>query len=106
MGVISVIPVYYVEIIIGFGITFLTTLLYGLFAPWYKSDTGRAFFTLLIALSTLLFNSVIRTYFKTDFTLYLGMILFGLYCIAMIHIAWYIYKAQIHDYYLSKKKRH
>jgi hypothetical protein len=97
---------YYGLIVAGFVITLAVTLLYGCLAPWYKSETGRSFFTLLSALTLLLLNSVQRLVFgKTDLTLWIGLVLFVLYCIAMIFVGWHVYQAQVVRYVKNKKKK-
>jgi len=96
---------YYGIIFTGFVITAGVTLLYGCFAPWHKSDTGKTFFTLLCALSALLLNSVLRIAFEqATWTMFVGIAFFVLYCIAMAFIGWHVYQAQIARYFRRKKK--
>lgn len=96
---------FYGITLFGFVITFSVTLLYGLFAPWYKSDTGKSFFTLLAAESLLLLNSAMRIIFdKAEWTQWVGISLFMVYTVAMSFIGWHVYQAQIARYRKSKKK--
>ena len=95
-----------IEIQVGFWVTLGVTAMYGLLAPWYKSDTGKAFFALLAALTLLLLNTVLGIFFgRADWRVWSGMVLFGLYCLAMLCIGYYIFRAQVQRYYTRRKDR-
>jgi hypothetical protein len=95
---------YYGIIITGFTVTLSVTLMYGCLAPWYKSDTGKSFFTLLSALTLILSNSMLRIVFgRQEWTTSVGMILFTLYILAMGFIGWHVYQAQVARYRKNKK---
>ena len=97
---------FYGITLFGFVITFSVTLLYGLMAPWYKSDTGKSFFILLSAESLLLLNSALRIIFdKAEWTTVVGLLLFVVYTVAMSFIGWNVYQAQIARYHKNKKKK-
>jgi len=102
----TVVEIYRIEVQVGFWVTFAVTAIYGLLAPWYKSDTGKAFFSLLAALTLLLGNSVLGIYFgRAEWRTWSGATLFGLYCLAMIFIGYHIFKAQVMRYYTKRKDR-
>jgi hypothetical protein len=104
MAGIDLMVVYYVLIVSGFVVTAAVNLIYGILAPWYRSETGRAFFTLLTALSLLLMNSTTRLIFgRAEWTLYVGMAFFVLYITAMFYIGSNIFKAQVHRYFERKR---
>lgn len=92
-----------VEILIGFVVTALVTVFYGVVAPWYKQSAGRYIFALLLALSLVLTNTIVRVFFPTfDNGRLFGIILFGFYIFAIGSIGIGVYKAQIGHW---KKKR-
>lgn len=106
MDTTRIVWIYTTLVIIGFFITAIAAGLYGLLAPWYKSNTGRAFFTLLAALTLILLNSTLGIWFgRSDIRLWAGLILFGVYCVAMLFIGWYIFNAQVRRYYTRRKDR-
>ena len=97
---------YYGLIHVGLAITAGVTLLYGILAPWHKSETGKSFFGLLLALTLLLANSSMRIAFaRAEWTLWAGIILFIAYCLAMVFIGWNIFKAQVGNYLKRKRER-
>lgn len=88
------------EVIIGFIITAIVTVFYGLVAPWYKQSAGRYIFGLLASLTLVLSNTVLRIFFPfIDNSRVLGAVLFGVYIIAIGLIGIGIYNAQVlrHD---------
>lgn len=91
------------EILIGFAVTGLVTLFYGVVAPWYKQSAGRYIFGLLLALTLILLNTVVRVFFPTfDNGRLFGLILFAFYIIAILAVGVGIYHAQITHW---RKKR-
>lgn len=91
------------EIAIGFVITALVTIFYGIVAPWYKQSAGRYIFGLLLALTLILTNSVLRLFVPHfDEGRYFGVLLFGFYIFAMVSIGVGVYNAQIRHW---RKKR-
>lgn len=91
------------EYVIGYVITALVTVFYGVIAPWYKHSAGRYIFGLLLAISLVLTNSMIRIFFpQYDEGRYFGIVLFGFYIFAMVSIGVGVYNAQIGHW---KRKR-
>ncbi len=101
-----------IEVIIGFVVTALVTIFYGVIAPWYKQSAGRYIFALLLAITLVLTNSMIRILFPgLPGTPIAGIVLFGFYILAMVSIGIGVYKAQIGHYRRKKfikeeKERH
>lgn len=101
-----------VEVAIGFFVTALVTIFYGLIAPWYKQSAGRYIFGLLLALTLVLANSFVRLFFPAfDQQRIGGMVLFGFYILAILSVGAGIYSAQIGRYKRKKfiereKERH
>lgn len=101
-----------IEVVIGFFVTALVTIFYGLIAPWYKQSAGRYIFALLLALTLVLANSVVRVLFPAfDQQRIGGIVLFGFYIVAMVSIGIGVYSAQIGRYRRKKfiqreKERH
>ena len=90
----------------GYGISVLVTAYYGLTAPWYKYPEGRYIFFLLASITLVLTNSAIRLIFPgVTWTGIVGMILFGLFVIAMSAIGWGIWCAQHGRKCLERKKK-
>lgn len=100
------------EMFIGWAVTALVTVFYGIIAPWYKQSAGRYIFGLLLALTLVLTNSMIRIFFPGfDGGRIGGIVLFGFYIVAMVSIGVGVYKAQICHYRRMKfirreKERH
>jgi hypothetical protein len=100
------------EFCIGFVISVVVTLFYGIIAPWYKHSAGRYIFGLLSSISLVMSNSIIRLAFPNlpakELT---SFILLGLFVLSMAAVGWGIYNAQIKNYrrrrfIKSEKERH
>lgn len=90
------------EVIVGFIITAVVTVFYGFVAPWYKQSAGRYIFGLLLSLSLVLTNTVLKVFFPFLETRLLGAILFGIYIVSIICIGVGIYNAQIRRHQRKK----
>lgn len=91
--------ILYVEYVVGFVVTFVVTLFYGIVAPWYKTPSGRYIFTLLLSLTLILGNAVIRILFREwPYGYFVGAVLFAFYVVAMIAVGIGIYNASIKRY--------
>ena len=93
------------ELWMGFAISLVVTAYYGIFAPWYKSPEGRYIFFLLLSITLVLTNSVVRFLFPGDASRVAGMVLFAVFIIAMASIGWGIWCAQHGRKCLERKKR-
>lgn len=97
---------YIVLIQIGFVITFIVALFYGVITPWYKTLEGMYIFSLLAALSLTLGTTVIRIYFREwPYSLLLGIIFFSFYIVAVIVMGVGIYNTTIKRYLRLKALR-
>lgn len=89
----------YILLSVGAGVTFIVTLFYGIVAPWHKTPSGRYIFTLLLSLTLVLCNSVVRIFFREwTFGIILGIVLFCFYIIAISAVGIGIYNASIKRY--------
>jgi hypothetical protein len=90
-------------IVIGYIITLAVTVFYGVIASWYKNPAGRYIFVLLLSITLVLTNSVLRIIFPGQIWLAIsGLILFGLYMLSICALGVGIYNAQIRSRYLHK----
>jgi hypothetical protein len=90
-------------IVIGYVITLAVTVFYGVIASWYKNPAGRYIFILLLSITLVLTNSVLRIIFPGQIWLAIsGLILFGLYMLSICALGVGIYNAQIRSRYLHK----
>lgn len=93
----------YFEFLVGFGLTVGVTLFYGIVAPWYKQSAGRYIFGLLLSLSIVMLNTVLRIYIPAlNKAQWLSAALFGLYILSIAAIGVGVYKAQITRYRRKK----
>src|SRR5213595_316885 len=90
-------------IVIGYIITLAVTVFYGVIASWYRNPAGRYIFILLLSITLVLTNSMIRIIFPgATWTRVTGLILFGMYIIAIFSLGVGIYNAQIRNRFLKK----
>lgn len=90
-------------IVIGYIFTLAVTVFYGVIASWYKNPAGRYIFSLLVCITLVLSNSILRIIFPGQtWTLVTGLILFGLYVISIAALGVGIYNAQIRSHFLKK----
>lgn len=100
------------EITIGWGITTLVTILYGVVAPWYKQSAGRYIFGLLLSLTAILSNTVFHIFFpNAEGSQIFAVILFAYYIVSVLAIGIGIYRAQVSGYrrrkfVVEEKERH
>jgi hypothetical protein len=89
----------YILYVVGFFVTFAVTAFYGFIAPWYKNPSGRYIFTLLLSLTLVLGNSVIRVFFRDwDYNYIIGVVLFAFYIVAIASVGVGIYNASVKRY--------
>jgi hypothetical protein len=89
----------YVLYVVGFFVTFAVTLFYGIIAPWYKNPSGRYIFTLLLSLTLILGNAVLRIFFREwPYGYVVGVILFAFYIVAIASVGVGIYNASVKRY--------
>jgi len=92
-----------IEYVIGYIVTLAVTVFYGVAASWYKNPAGRYIFILLLSITLVLTNSMIRIIFPSQlWTSYVGLGLFAFYILAMFSLGVGIYNAQIRRYYLDR----
>ncbi len=100
------------EIAVGWAITLLVTVLYGVVAPWYKQSAGRYIFGLLLSLTAVLSNTVFHIFFPdVENSQIIAVVLFAYYIGAVLAIGVGIYRAQVSGYRKKKfvvqeKERH
>jgi hypothetical protein len=95
-----------IELWMGYGITSLVFAYYSITAPWYKYPEGRYIWGLLCSIWLVLTNSMVRIIFPgVQWTSIAGMILFGVFIIAMASVGWGIWCAQHGRKCIERKKR-
>ena len=82
----------------GYALTLGVTAYYGFRRPWYRYSEGRILFFLLLSITLLLTNTIIRLVFPGAVPSWVGLLLFGVYMVAIAGIGVGIYQA-------PKKKR-
>lgn len=89
----------YVLYTVGFVITFAVTVLYTVVAPWKRTPSGRYMFTLLLSLTLVLGNSVVRVFFR-DWSpgLVIAIVVFMFFIVAITAMGIGIYNASIKRY--------
>lgn len=95
----------FAEIWIGYGITTAVAAYYGITFPWHKSHEGRYIFGLLASIWLVLTNSIFRILFpRQEWPIYVGMVLFAVFIVAMASVGWGLWCAA-HGRKCLKRKR-